>query len=227
MTIAIIGAGVAGLTAARRLVQAGKSVQLFDKARGPGGRLASRRRESSTIDHGTVGFTAIDAAFIDELAAAADAGVATQWQPVFAQNTDSGHASDEDSFAIALTAGDPVQWLGTPRMSALTRYWSQGLTVIATTRIAQLTGSAGHWALVDEAGERHLDGNGEAFEQVLLSIPAPQAADILASIADEQVKSVSDQWLQQARLAQPLPVWALMLEFEQDPLVQVFALARL
>ena len=38
--IAIIGSGIAGLAAARTLAEAGRAVQLFDKSRGSGGRLA-------------------------------------------------------------------------------------------------------------------------------------------------------------------------------------------
>ena len=65
-SIAVIGAGVAGAVCARALQQAGHRVQVFDKARGPGGRLATRRlewtREDGSIgrarlDHGALGFT--------------------------------------------------------------------------------------------------------------------------------------------------------------------------
>lgn len=45
MTVAIIGAGMAGLSCARALVQAGVAVELFDKGRGPGGRMSTRRVE--------------------------------------------------------------------------------------------------------------------------------------------------------------------------------------
>ena len=37
--IAIIGAGIAGLSAARALHKAGHTVHLFDKSRGSGGRM--------------------------------------------------------------------------------------------------------------------------------------------------------------------------------------------
>ncbi|MBU1458424.1 MAG: NAD(P)-binding protein, partial [Gammaproteobacteria bacterium] len=38
--IAIIGTGIAGLSAARTLHDAGQPVHLFDKSRGSGGRMA-------------------------------------------------------------------------------------------------------------------------------------------------------------------------------------------
>ena len=40
MQVAIIGAGMAGLTCASRLAEAGHDVAVFDKGRGPGGRMA-------------------------------------------------------------------------------------------------------------------------------------------------------------------------------------------
>jgi renalase len=50
--IAIIGAGIAGLTCAQKLQQAGKTVVLIDKSRGLGGRLATRRLAGTHADHG-------------------------------------------------------------------------------------------------------------------------------------------------------------------------------
>lgn len=50
--VAIIGAGLAGLTAAAELVAAGREVTVFDKSRGTGGRLATRRGEPGPFDHG-------------------------------------------------------------------------------------------------------------------------------------------------------------------------------
>ena len=51
-SITIIGAGVAGLMCAQRLVESGLSVSIFDKSRGVGGRLASRRIENGVFNHG-------------------------------------------------------------------------------------------------------------------------------------------------------------------------------
>ncbi|MFW6261976.1 MAG: FAD-dependent oxidoreductase, partial [Spirochaetota bacterium] len=50
--VLIIGAGIAGLTAARRLVDAGRDVIVVDKGRGVGGRMATRRFSGATFDHG-------------------------------------------------------------------------------------------------------------------------------------------------------------------------------
>lgn len=52
MSIAIIGAGLAGLVAARTLVAAGGTVTVFEKSGGRGGRIATRRTDLAAFDHG-------------------------------------------------------------------------------------------------------------------------------------------------------------------------------
>ena len=44
LPVAIIGAGLAGLSCAQALVQSGHQVHVFDKSRGPSGRMSTRRR---------------------------------------------------------------------------------------------------------------------------------------------------------------------------------------
>lgn len=50
--VAVIGAGIAGLTAAQQLQQAGYSVVVLEKSRGVGGRVATRRLYGKRADHG-------------------------------------------------------------------------------------------------------------------------------------------------------------------------------
>ncbi|MGK7933830.1 MAG: NAD(P)/FAD-dependent oxidoreductase [Microcystaceae cyanobacterium] len=50
--VAIIGAGLAGLTCASVLQQQGYKVVILEKSRGVGGRLATRRVEQTCVDHG-------------------------------------------------------------------------------------------------------------------------------------------------------------------------------
>ena len=68
MTIAIIGAGMAGLSAALALKAAGRNPVLFDKGRGPGGRMSARRAQTPLgevrFDHGAQFFTARDPDFV-------------------------------------------------------------------------------------------------------------------------------------------------------------------
>jgi len=68
--IAIIGAGLAGVAAARELTRRGASVTMFEKSRGLGGRCASKRWEGHVIDHGAQYFTIRDDRFRSAVTAA-------------------------------------------------------------------------------------------------------------------------------------------------------------
>ncbi|MCG8587547.1 MAG: FAD-dependent oxidoreductase, partial [Pirellulales bacterium] len=79
-TVAIIGAGISGLICARRLVDHGFSVTIFEKSRGTGGRMAVRRFDGGVgIDHGAQYFTARDPVFQRQVTVWIDAGCAAQW----------------------------------------------------------------------------------------------------------------------------------------------------
>lgn len=53
MRIAVVGAGLSGLAAAREAQARGHEVVVFEKSRGIGGRVASRRVEGTVVDHGS------------------------------------------------------------------------------------------------------------------------------------------------------------------------------
>ncbi len=55
--VVIVGAGLSGLTAARALASAGCDVMVLERASGPGGRMATRRIDGATFDHGAQFFT--------------------------------------------------------------------------------------------------------------------------------------------------------------------------
>ena len=86
--IAVIGAGLAGLSCAAVLQQAGFTVSVFEKSRGGGGRMSTRRGgddgggESAPwqCDHGAKYFTAHDPEFQAEVARWCEAGVAALWR---------------------------------------------------------------------------------------------------------------------------------------------------
>ena len=52
LDVAVIGVGLAGIFAARELQAKGLTVEIFDKSRGIGGRLATRRGFETLFDHG-------------------------------------------------------------------------------------------------------------------------------------------------------------------------------
>lgn len=63
LQVAVVGAGIAGAACAHVLRRAGIRVRVFDKGRGVGGRLATRRTEDWQWDHGVQSITASDPGF--------------------------------------------------------------------------------------------------------------------------------------------------------------------
>ena len=110
--IAIIGTGIAGLSAARALRDAGHVVQLFDKSRGSGGRMSSKRSDAGSLDMGAQYFTARDRRFVNEVQRWQTNGWAEQWKPQL-YNFKSGQ--------LTQSPDEQIRWVGTPRMSAITR----------------------------------------------------------------------------------------------------------
>jgi len=183
-SVAIIGAGLAGLACARQLAQAGKCVTVFEKARGPGGRLSSRQRLNTTFDLGSQQLTASHAAFAEQLRHWEKEGCLKLWK-----------GCDASPF-----------WVGSPRMSALTRHYSQGLNLITTTRITRLQPTHNHkWSLIDDTGKVW-----GPFTQVVLATPANQALPL--------IDQTSPGLKQQLSRVKEDPVWVAYFALQSNSL---------
>ena len=106
----VVGAGIAGLCAARELVAAGRSVLVLDKRRGLGGRMATRRLGSAVCDHGAQFFTVRGRAFGGIVSEAHAAGSAVEWCRGFSRAGSLADGHDGD--------GHP-RWRGTKAMTDL------------------------------------------------------------------------------------------------------------
>ena len=165
--IAIIGTGIAGLSAARALSAAGHCVQLFDKSRGSGGRMSSKRSDAGSLDLGAQYFTARDRRFMTAVQQWQAEGCAAQWTPLL-YNFHGGQLSPSPD--------EQVRWVGTPGMSAITRSMLGDLPVSFACRITEVFRGEQHWNLQDAEGQSH-----GPFSHVIIATPAPQATALLAS----------------------------------------------
>jgi predicted NAD/FAD-dependent oxidoreductase len=150
--ITIIGAGMAGLACARRLVRAGHRPLVLDKGRGIGGRLATRRVALGvgeiSFDHGAQYLTARDPGFAADL-----------------HNLGAACARWEDG-------ADLPRLVGVPGMSGLPRAMAAGLDVRLGAQVTAVRAMPSGWQLDTGAGcieTRHL----------VMTVPAPQAAALL------------------------------------------------
>lgn len=157
MRIAVIGAGMAGASCARALVDQGHDVFVFDKGRGVGGRLAQRRRENAMFDHGAQYFTARDPAFKALTKAWIDQGKVALW--------DLGHKNGESTY------------IGMPSMSQPAKELLQGIDVATERRVTKLTLQAGRIELGFEDGDF-----AGPFDSLAIAVPHPQAVELLQSI---------------------------------------------
>lgn len=170
--IAIIGAGVAGLAAAQALVAAGHRPVIFEKSRGVGGRVATRREAGCRFDHGAQ----VVRAPADPIAAlvrrsAGPAGPAYNLGGEVWTFTADG----------AISPGDPAlnaepQWCWPDGLNGFAKALARGLDVRQGVTVGALEAVGRGYALADAAGSPL-----GAFDRVLLTAPAPQAAAILAA----------------------------------------------
>jgi predicted NAD/FAD-dependent oxidoreductase len=190
--IAIIGAGISGLRLARRLDAGGIAVELFEKARGPSGRLSTRRSDVGAFDHGAQYMTVRDVRFREQVDAWLADGVVSPWQGRVVR------------WAGGVLRPEPRQgerYVGTPRMSAIGRALAGSLPLHSGVRIERLSREGDHWTLVAEEGTR-FDG----FDAVVAAVPAPQAVPLL-----EAAPTLRDR----AASSEMLPCHATMVAFEQ------------
>lgn len=174
-TTAILGAGIAGLSAARELQRHGRSVTLFDKGRRPGGRACTRRQPPTQWDHGAQFFTVRDAEFAAALAPLVQQGQVQRWIGPFATLKDGAVGPDPRPGA--------ERWVGVPGMSALAAGLATGLTLKTGLRITGLqTTSHGWWLDCQETDDQLTTGHGP-FDELVLALPPSQAWDLLVTAA--------------------------------------------
>lgn len=176
--IAIIGAGLSGLSCAQALVQAGHAVHLFDKSRGPAGRMSTRRSEDALgawqCDHGAQYFTARDPAFRAEVQRWQAAGAAALWEARLASF--DGQAWGQPDTTLE-------RFVGTPRMTSPAAWLVQDLGAQIQTQwqttVQALTRDDQGWCLSSAEHGLHAP----RYRAVLLAMPAPQAQQLLSDVA--------------------------------------------
>lgn len=165
--VAVVGAGLAGLCAARSLVEAGREVVLLEKARGVGGRMATRRIGTAVCDHGAQYFSVRSRAFGSLVAEAEAAGAVRVWSDRFAEVALGGEPE---------TTGPPrPRWCGATGMTALPKVLAGPLDLRQSSRVAAVSSRGGQ-------AELRLEGGGILdAAAVVLTPPVPQSLELLAA----------------------------------------------
>jgi renalase len=183
LPIAIVGAGLAGLSAARHLKYLGHTPVVFEKSRGLGGRMATRRVDHLQFDHGAQYFTARDAEFKALVSEWLAAGTVAEWS-------------------------DGV-FVGAPGMTAPARALADGIEIVPAVQVSSLKRQSRLWTLVDVNGRVPSALNG-LFAAVLLAVPAPQAEPLAASANlfahDLHTPRMAPCWALLLSVARPLSI---------------------
>lgn len=150
----IIGAGMAGLSAAHELIGQGWAVTILDKGRGVGGRMATRRIANSRADHGAQYFSVRTPEFRQLIQKLEAEGVAKAWD-------------------LSEAGVEHLRYLGTLGMSAIPKYLAQGLNIELQQRATLIESGATGCRVTTESG-----GTFQA-NALILTIPSPQALTLL------------------------------------------------
>eukprot|EP01006_Ploeotia_vitrea_P051137 TRINITY_DN67529_c3_g4_i2.p1 TRINITY_DN67529_c3_g4~~TRINITY_DN67529_c3_g4_i2.p1 ORF type:complete len:214 (+),score=22.85 TRINITY_DN67529_c3_g4_i2:47-688(+) len=150
-TIAVVGAGLAGLSCARSLEKSGHRVLMLDKSRGIGGRVATRRTNDTCFDHGLP---------------------AWEIQGPLSKSLIEGLSAAE---VISPVPGTTDQFASAVGMTAGTKHLAKGLDLTAPWRLSKLCAEADGWQLIPVEEQNQPT----KVQAVVLAVPAPQAVEIL------------------------------------------------
>jgi predicted NAD/FAD-dependent oxidoreductase len=187
MRIVVIGAGISGLACSELLTAAGHDVHVFDKARGPGGRMSTRRvdlgQDTMAFDHAAQYFTARHPDFIAQVAAWAGQGLVARWPE----------------------AGQDA-WVGLPAMNAPVAHMAKRLMVAYSSHVMSLARDGTCWHVTMQGGQRH-----GPFDAAIVALPAEQAAAFLGAhdlVMASLAMAVRSQpcWTMLAAFDGPLPI---------------------
>ncbi|MEY4285450.1 MAG: hypothetical protein RL111_2125 [Pseudomonadota bacterium] len=214
---AIVGAGMAGVVAARTLWRAGHQVSVFEKSSGASGRMATRHTDFGSFDHGAQYFTVRDERFA--LALGQVPGTLDHHR---AWSVASVRVLDAFGRKLSVAPQDNAyRWVGTPGMNNLVRHWAQPLLDHGLLHLhspvdglARQARGPQPWRLSIQ-GEWHPTG----FDGVLLAMPAPQVRALL----DHALPHLPHAPQVHESLAgvQMQPCWAAMLAFPQASQAQI------
>ena len=206
--IAIVGTGMAAITCARTLVQAGHRVTMLEKSHRVGGRMATRNSPFGTFDHGAQYFTVRDPRF--SLALQTTPTVCKRWSANTVRVLD-----EHGQLASASLPPTEPHWVSSPGMNSLPARWAQPLMdarqIEMETRVTHIERDAlnpAQWQL-RTTGNQDSTHVFSGVDAVVLATPAPQARALLETCRQ------AAPLLKKTGNVRVAPCWTLMLAFPQ------------
>lgn len=168
---------MAGLTCAQQLHQAGYNVVVFDKSRGVGGRMATRRAQGTWADHGLRYFEDSPEGDLSTLLSLLrDRGLIHFW-------TDQIHELGPDG-QLAPARDRRPRYVAAQGINAVAKFLATGLTLHREHRVSAIAPTPeGQWQITFAPPTPEAESPEPVLAKVLvLAIPAAQALDLLAPV---------------------------------------------
>ncbi len=176
--VIVVGAGMAGLTAARRLQEAGRAVQILEAAPHPGGRMATIHLDGDAADTGAQYFTA----FTPRFQAQVHAWLAKGWIHLWSMGLASG------SLAPNRTQGQ-LRYIAEGGMGRLAERLAQDLEIHCAQPVVAVEGAGGFWQVHTRSGTTF------QAPALVLTPPIPVILELLqaggVALADEDRAALS------------------------------------
>ena len=202
--IAIVGAGVAGLSAAWSLRTTPAEVTVFEKSRGYSGRAATRGRYGVRYDHGANFIRPTSDRVKRLITEKLPTDDLVSIEGALGTFTADGTITAERSEAPA------PKWTYRTGINTIGKLMArQGTAIVQTeTRIHRLDSNDQSWILVSEDNESF-----GPFDHVLLTPPAPQTAEILASSTGP--RALHDVLIEAVRAVDYAAQFSIVLAYER------------
>lgn len=191
-SVAVVGAGMAGVSCAAALRHAVPGVKIFEKMSSAGGRMCSFRSGGYQYDGGAQYFTARSRAFQQQIEQWRQNWLVAGWEAWLVDLHLGEALSREDG--VTRYVGRPVMQSGIEDMAELSDVQYQ-------VEVCRAERAAKRWELFGRDGEPLGD-----YDALVIAVPAPQALPLLQA-AHGLAKAVQS--------VQMMPCWSVMLAFEQ------------
>ena len=166
LNVAVVGAGLAGLVAARTISDHGHAVTIFEAKEKPGGRLESIRHAEFAFDSGAQYFTVRDERFRRYVFSWQTDEIVEPWQ---------GRIAVVRNGNIVPKADPQERWVGVPNQLAIAEHLARSMNIVYGTGVAEVNRKSRGWQLT--AGDCTNLGT---FDVALIATTAPSAAALLS-----------------------------------------------
>lgn len=167
--VVVIGAGIAGVACATELARAGIPVEIRERGRVPGGRMASKRFDGRPADLGAAYLTVSDPDFAEVVEGWRAAGLAREWTDTLVSYGPDGRRESPG----------PMRWAAPRGLRSLVEHLARDLPVVLDRLVLSV-----------EPGPRV---DGRPCEAVVLAMPGPQAALLLDPALTAATRAVQAQ----------------------------------